>query len=62
MSKKTTALLTARVNDMFSPRMIRLGLVALIILSCNVLAQSKESAMAQHISYRTVKVDGLSIF
>src|SRR6267143_4246579 len=31
-------------------------------LSRNVLAQSKESAMAQHRSYRTVKVDGLSIF
>jgi hypothetical protein len=27
-----------------------------------VLAQSMESAMAQPISYRTVKVDGLSIF
>src|SRR5207247_8840160 len=27
-----------------------------------VLVQSKESAMAQHISYHTVKVDGLSIF
>jgi len=39
-----------------------LGLVATLILSCNVLAQSKDSAMAQHISYRTVRVDGLSIF
>jgi hypothetical protein len=47
---------------MFSPRMIWLGLVGVLILSGNVLAQSKESAMAQHISYRKVKVDGLSIF
>ena len=38
---------------MFSPRMTWLGLVAVLILSRNVLAQSKESAMAQHISYRT---------
>src|SRR6266516_7296366 len=48
---------------MFSPRMTWVGLVAALIVSCNVLAQSsKESAMAQHTSYRTVKVDGLNIF
>src|SRR6476661_8242048 len=47
---------------MFSPRMTWLGLVAVLILSRNVLAQAKESTMAEHISYRTVKVDGLSIF
>ncbi len=47
---------------MFSPRMTWLGLMGVLILSGNVLAQPKESAMAQHISYRTVKVDGLSIF
>jgi pimeloyl-ACP methyl ester carboxylesterase len=39
-----------------------IGLVATLLLSHNALAQSKESAMAQHILYRTVKVDGLSIF
>ena len=47
---------------MSSPRLTRLGLVAVLVLSGNVLAQSKEPAMAQHASYRTVKVDGLSIF
>jgi pimeloyl-ACP methyl ester carboxylesterase len=44
------------------PRITWLGLIVVLILSRNVLAQSKESAMAQHTSYRTVKVDGLSIF
>jgi hypothetical protein len=33
-----------------------------LILTRDALAQLKESAMAQHTSYRTVKVDGLSIF
>ena len=47
---------------MFSPGMIWLGLVGVLILSRNVFAQSKESAMTQPISYRTVKADGLSIF
>jgi pimeloyl-ACP methyl ester carboxylesterase len=47
---------------MFSPRSIRLGLIAVLMLSRNVPAQPKESAMAQHTSYRTVKVDGLSVF
>ncbi len=47
---------------MFSPRMTWLGLMGVLILSGNVLAQPKESAMARHIAYRTVKVDGLSIF
>jgi pimeloyl-ACP methyl ester carboxylesterase len=47
---------------MLFPKMTRLGLVDVLLLSRNVVAQSKESAMAQHISYRTVKVDGLSIF
>jgi pimeloyl-ACP methyl ester carboxylesterase len=32
------------------------------MLSCNALAQSKEFAMAQHTSYHTVRVDGLSLF
>jgi hypothetical protein len=45
---------------MFSPKLSKLGLVAVLILSRNVLAQSsKESAMAQHTSYHSVKVDGL---
>src|SRR2546429_6339709 len=48
---------------MFHPRMTWLGLLAVLILPHNALAQSStESAMAQHASYRTVKVDGLSIF
>jgi hypothetical protein len=47
---------------MFSPKMTWLGPLVVLILARNVLAQSKESAMAQHTTYRTVKVDGLSIF
>src|SRR3954463_1924512 len=39
-----------------------LVVVAISVLSSNVLAQSKELAMAEHVSYRTVQVDGLSIF
>src|SRR5438045_6784568 len=39
-----------------------LGLLAALVLPRDLLAQSKEPAMAQHVSYRTVKVDGLSIF
>src|SRR5438445_323024 len=46
----------------FSPRMTRLALAVVLILSRNALAQSKESAMTYHTSYRTVKVDGLSVF
>ena len=47
---------------MFSPTMIRLfGLVALL-LSGNALAQAKDSTVATRVTYRTVKVDGLSIF
>jgi hypothetical protein len=38
------------------------GLFAALIPPTDVLAQSKESAMARQISYRTVRVDGLSIF
>jgi hypothetical protein len=47
---------------MFSVKMTWRGLIPVLILSRNAFAQSKESAMAQHTSYRTVKVDGLSIF
>src|SRR5215813_9126709 len=41
---------------------IWLGLIVVLFLSRNALAQSKEPAMTAHTSYRTVKVDGLSIF
>ena len=51
-----------QVHSMSSPWMAWLSQVAMLILCGNVLSQSKESAMAQHISYRTVNVDGLSIF
>jgi hypothetical protein len=51
-------LFSPRVNDIFFPTLSKLGLVAVLILSDKVLAQSKESAMAQHLAYRTVKVDG----
>src|SRR5579864_8349996 len=47
---------------MFSSKITWLGLLTVLILSRNALAQSKESAMAQHTEYHTVKVDGLSIF
>jgi len=39
-----------------------LGPATMLVLSANLLAQSKESAMSRHTSYHTVKVDGLSIF
>jgi pimeloyl-ACP methyl ester carboxylesterase len=38
------------------------GLVVAVILSRSLSAQSKESTMVQHTAYRTVNVDGLSIF
>jgi pimeloyl-ACP methyl ester carboxylesterase len=47
---------------MLIPKMTCLGLVAVVILSRYAFAQAKESNMGQHVSYRTVKVDGLSIF
>src|SRR5215475_899960 len=47
---------------MLPPRITWLGLMSVLMLSCKALAQSKESAMAQHTSYRTVNVDGLAIF
>ena len=43
-------------------RMAWLGPATMLVLSANLLAQSKESAMSRHTSYHTVKVDGLSIF
>jgi pimeloyl-ACP methyl ester carboxylesterase len=42
--------------------MARLGLIVVLVPSGTAHAQSKESAMARHTAYRTVKVDGLSIF
>jgi pimeloyl-ACP methyl ester carboxylesterase len=47
---------------MFSAMATSLGIVGMFILSGNALAQSKEPVMTQHTTYRTVKVDGLSIF
>jgi pimeloyl-ACP methyl ester carboxylesterase len=47
---------------MSSSTVARLGLVVLCLASCNMSAQPKESAMAQHVSYRTLKVSGLAIF
>jgi pimeloyl-ACP methyl ester carboxylesterase len=47
---------------MCSQKISWLGLVAVFILSRIVLAESKESAMAQDTLYRTVKVDDVSIF
>jgi len=43
---------TAEINEMFSPRLTRLGLVAVLIPSHNVLAQSKEPAMARPLLTR----------
>jgi pimeloyl-ACP methyl ester carboxylesterase len=42
--------------------MARLGLVLLCASSCNVTASSKEPMMAEHVSYRTLKVGSLAIF
>jgi pimeloyl-ACP methyl ester carboxylesterase len=47
---------------MLPPRITWLGLIVVLILTRNALAQPKESGMGQHTSYRTVKVDGLSVF
>jgi pimeloyl-ACP methyl ester carboxylesterase len=47
---------------MFPPKLLNLALLATLILSSNTLAQSTEPSMPQHTSYRTVKVDSLSIF
>ena len=47
---------------MFSPKLAKVALIAMLVLSRRALAESKESAMAQHISYRAMKVDGFSIF
>src|SRR4051812_33369841 len=47
---------------MLCPKISWFGLVVVLMLSGDVLAQTKGSAMTQHTAYRTVKVDGVSIF
>src|SRR6187399_3234170 len=47
---------------MASPRLAWLVLMALHITPRALIARSKESAVTHHVSYRTVTVDGLSIF
>ncbi len=47
---------------MHSLKITWLSLPVMLTLSHSAIAQSKESAMAQPVSYRSVKVDGLSIF
>jgi alpha/beta hydrolase fold len=63
---ETPIQLTARnpseSHHMLPPKIARLGLVLLSILSCNADAQSGRASTAQHTSYRTVKVDGVTIF
>jgi pimeloyl-ACP methyl ester carboxylesterase len=49
-------------NWMSLPRMAWVSLATMLVLSGNLSAQSKEPAMAQHTFYKTIKVDGLSIF
>ena len=47
---------------MFSTRMTSLGLLATLVLSGDVLAQPTAPATGAPVAYRSVKVDGLSIF
>jgi pimeloyl-ACP methyl ester carboxylesterase len=47
---------------MLTSRITWLGLILVLLLSRNALAQSGRAAMAPYTSYRTVKVDGLAIF
>jgi pimeloyl-ACP methyl ester carboxylesterase len=47
---------------MFSPKISWLALLTALVICRDGIAQSKESAVSQHTLYRTVKVDGLSIF
>src|SRR5216117_1526056 len=39
-----------------------ISVISVISVSTSALAQTKESPMAQHTWYRTIKVDGLNIF
>src|SRR5258707_12600818 len=50
------------MNYMFIRELSNVALLALLILSQSALARSTKPATTQHASYRTVKVDGLSIF
>src|SRR3954465_2320895 len=50
------------VNGVGPPWMAWFFLVVTLSLSGNVFAQPKEAAMSAQVSYRSVKVDGLSIF
>jgi pimeloyl-ACP methyl ester carboxylesterase len=47
---------------MMRKQSLQLGLIAMLVLCGDALAQSKESVMTQLTLYRTVKVDGLTIF
>jgi pimeloyl-ACP methyl ester carboxylesterase len=51
-----------QADRMCWPRMAWLGLAAVLFLSGNTIAQSKEFTMATLTTYRTMKVDGLNIF
>jgi pimeloyl-ACP methyl ester carboxylesterase len=45
-----------------SPKMIWIAMATVVIFSADLRAQTKETAMSQQVLYRTVQVDGLSIF
>jgi pimeloyl-ACP methyl ester carboxylesterase len=49
---------------MYRKRLFRVLRVVMVVLACavGVIAQGKDSPMGQQVLYRTVKVDGLSIF
>ena len=47
---------------MLHTKATRIGLIVLPVLAPHAIAQAKESAVANRTAYRTVKVDGLSIF
>src|SRR5687768_591100 len=51
-----------RRHDMSSLESTWLGLAAVLVLSHTLFASSKGPAAAPSTSYRTVKVDGLTIF
>ena len=51
-----------RISRMSWPRMAWLGLAAALILRGNTFAQSKEPVIQPRTMYKTVNVDGLSIF
>jgi pimeloyl-ACP methyl ester carboxylesterase len=47
---------------MFPQKIFTLAIFALLILTCSLFAQSPESPMSTQTTYRTIKIDGLSIF